>query len=121
MARRFSVSSQLSVFGRRAGRFEDREPRAENLSSVRRRAGLAAALARRNRAAVRAGLGMSQERADARRRLGRQDVLELARLLLDLGLALDVQRLGKQALGEPVTADHVGCPLTPARGELHEL
>src|SRR5277367_6075178 len=52
------------------------------------RPGPAAARPRRNRRSVRTGPRMAQKRAYLIRRFGRQDVLELTRLLLDLRLAV---------------------------------
>ena len=66
---------------------------------------------------MRAGFRMSEERADFFRGLGREDVLELARLLLDLHLVLHVQGLHEQALGQAVAADDVRGPPPPALGE----
>src|SRR5437870_13589383 len=48
----------------------------------------------------------------------REDVFELARLLLDLRLAIQSQAVGKQPLRKPVPADDVGRALAPARCKL---
>src|SRR2546428_7995131 len=61
---------------------------------------------------------MTQKRADLVRGCGREDVLELARLLLDLRLAIQSQAVGKQPLRKPVPADNVGRALAPARRKL---
>ena len=61
---------------------------------------------------------MTQERADLVRGFGREDVLEFARLLLDLRLAIQSQAVGKQPLRKPVPADDVGRALAPARCKL---
>src|SRR5262249_44549856 len=66
-----------------------------------------AACARGNRASVWAGARMAEERADAVRGFGREDVFELASLLRDFFLIVDVEGLGKQALGQAMAADHV--------------
>jgi hypothetical protein len=49
---------------------------------------------------------MAEEGADLVGCLGRQDVFELAGLLLDLGLAVHGEAVGEEALGEAVTADN---------------
>ncbi len=61
---------------------------------------------------------MTQKRADLIRGFGRKDVFELARLLLDLRLAIQSQAVGKQPLRKPVPADDVGRALAPARCKL---
>src|SRR5207245_6210348 len=61
---------------------------------------------------------MTQKRADLIRGFGRKDVFELARLLLDLRLAIQSQAVGKQPLRKPVPADDVGRALAPARRKL---
>src|SRR5207245_11392611 len=61
---------------------------------------------------------MTQERADLVRGFGREDVLELARLLLDLRLAIQSQAVGKQPLRKPVPANDVGGTLAPTRRKL---
>src|SRR3954469_16727327 len=63
---------------------------------------------------------MPQEGADPVRSLGRKNVLELARLLLDLGLILHVQRLREQPFGEAMAPDHVRGTLPPFFGELYD-
>src|SRR5438477_13034562 len=73
-----------------------------------------------DRTAVWARLGMAKEGADLVCRLGEEDVLELAGLLLDLALVFDVQCLGEETLGEAMPADHVGGSLFPFIGELHD-
>src|ERR1041385_5912086 len=60
-----------------------------------------AARPRRNRRPVRAAARMSQKCADLIGRFRRQDVLELASLLLDLGLAVHGQAISKEPLGQP--------------------
>src|SRR5438876_11897144 len=76
-----------------------------------------AALPRRNWRAVRAGLRMSKKCADLVGRFRGKNVLELARLLLDLRLAVERQAVSEQTFGEPVTANNVGCSLPPTRRE----
>ena len=61
---------------------------------------------------------MTQERADLVRGFGREDVLEFARLLLDLRLAIQSQAVGKQPLRKPVPANDVGGTLAPTRRKL---
>src|SRR2546426_5229903 len=61
---------------------------------------------------------MTQKRADLIRGFGRKDVLELARLLLDLRIAIQGRAVGKQRLRKPVPADDVGGALAPARRKL---
>src|SRR5512136_1109354 len=79
-----------------------------------------AAGSRGNSAAVGTGARMPQEGADAVGGVRREDVLELAGLLLDLGLVLHVQGLGEEALRQAVAADDVGGALPAARGELDD-
>src|SRR5271156_1022195 len=64
-----------------------------------------AALSWRDGRAVGAGLGGSEKRADLVRRFGREDVFELAGLLLDFGFAVHGQAIGEEALREAVRAD----------------
>lgn len=58
-----------------------------------------AARPRRNRRPVRTRPWMPKERADLVRSLWRKDVLELASLLLNFGLAIHGQTVGKEPLG----------------------
>jgi len=69
---------------------------------------------------MRARLRMAQERADLIRRFGREDVLELAGLLLDFGLAVHGERIGEEALGETMAADDVGSAVTATAGEFYD-
>src|SRR5438105_15559279 len=62
---------------------------------------------------------MTQERADLVRGFGREDVLEFARLLLTLRLAMQSQAVGKQPLRKPVPANDVGGRLAPTGGKLY--
>src|SRR2546421_7042766 len=78
---------------------------------------LLAALSRRDRRAVRTGARMSQEGADLLRRLGGENVLELARLLLDLSFVGDAEGLYEKPLRQPVPADHVFCAAASTLGE----
>ena len=48
---------------------------------------------------------MSEERADLVGGFRREDVLELAGLLLDFGFAVHGEAVGEQALGQPVAAN----------------
>src|SRR4051794_29170463 len=61
-----------------------------------------------NRAPMRAAVWMPKKRADLVGDFRRQDVFELARLLLDLFLVLNFQRLGEQALCKTMAANYVG-------------
>ena len=63
---------------------------------------------------------MPKERADFIGSLVRQDVLELAGLLLDLRLAVERKAVGEQALRQPMAADNVRGALAPTRGELDD-
>ena len=81
---------------------------------------LAAAWSRRNGRAVRAGARMAEEGADLVGGFGRKDVLELAGLLLDFGLAVHGQAVGEQALGQAMAADDVGGALAAAGGEFDD-
>src|SRR5437867_3870096 len=57
---------------------------------------------------------MAEEGADLVGCLGGEDVLELAGLLLDLGLAVHGEAVGEEALGEAVTADDAAGALASA-------
>ena len=61
---------------------------------------------------------MPQECANFVSGFGRQDVLELAGLLLDFGLAIHGKAVSKQALGQSMAADDVCGALATARSEL---
>src|SRR5271166_370781 len=69
---------------------------------------------------MRAGARMAQKCAYFVGGFGREDVLELARLLLDFGLAVHGEAVGEQALGQTVAADNVCGALTAAGGELDD-
>ncbi len=64
---------------------------------------------------------MSQEGADAVRRLRREDVLELAGLLLDDRFILNTQGLHKEPLSQPVAPDDALRPLASLLRELDRL
>src|SRR4051812_39369257 len=72
---------------------------------------------RRNWRAVGTSRRMPQKRADAVGSFRRKNVLELASLLLDLGLIFYVQSFDEQPFGQSVTADHVLCALAAALGK----
>jgi len=57
---------------------------------------------------------MAEEGADLVGCLGGEDVLELAGLLLDLGLAVHGETVGEETLGEAVTADDAAGALASA-------
>src|ERR1051325_2070540 len=78
-----------------------------------------AAFALWNRRAMRTGLRMPEEGADALCRFGRQDVFELAGLFFDLGLIHHPEALGEQHFGQAVATYHVGCALAAAVREFH--
>lgn len=69
---------------------------------------------------MRAGARMVEEGADLVGGFGREDVLELAGLLLDFGFAVHGKRIGEEALGEAVAADDVGGALVPTRSEFDD-
>lgn len=69
---------------------------------------------------MRAGPGMAQEGADLVGCLGRQDVLELTGLLLDLGLAVHGETVGEEALGKAVTADDAAGALAAVWGQFDD-
>jgi hypothetical protein len=50
---------------------------------------------------------MSQERADFICRSGREDVLKLTGLLLDLSLAIHRQAIGEQPFRQPMPANYI--------------
>lgn len=66
---------------------------------------------------MRTGSGMSEESADLVRSLVRQDVLELAGLLLDFRLAVERKAVSEQAFGKSMPANNVRSALAPPRGE----
>ena len=66
---------------------------------------------------MRAGARVAQEGANLVGGFGREDVLELAGLLFDLGLAVHGEAVGEQALGKAVTANDVSGALAAARGQ----
>src|SRR5579884_4088670 len=83
---------------------------------------IATAWSRGNDCAVRAGARMPQERTDSVRSFGREDVLELAGLLLDFLFVHHAEALGEQTLGEAMAANDVGSALaSPGRELDHEL
>lgn len=63
---------------------------------------------------------MAEERADLVGGFGRENVLELAGLLLDFGLAVHRQTVSEKALGQPMPADDATGALAAAWGELHD-
>src|SRR5579863_1814173 len=79
-----------------------------------------AARSGRNQCAVRAGARVAQKRANLVGGFGGEDVLELAGLLLDLGLAVHGKAVGEQAFRQSVATDDVGGALTAAGRELHD-
>src|ERR1700690_1043884 len=79
--------------------------------------GLAAAWSWRNERAVRASARVAQECAYLVGGFGRKNVLELARLLLDFGLAVHGEAVGKEAFSQAVAADNIGGALTARLGE----
>ena len=50
---------------------------------------------------------MPKERADFVSSFRRKNMLELAGLLLDLGLTVQRQAIGKKSLGQPMSANHI--------------
>ena len=80
-----------------------------------------AACTPRDRASVRTCFRVTQEGADAVRRFRRQDMLELAGLLLDYRLVRYPQSLHEQDFRQPVTSDDVFCALAAAIRELNGL
>ena len=69
---------------------------------------------------MRAGAGVTEKGADLFGSFLREDVFELAGLLLDLGLAVEGQAVSEQALGQAMTANNVGGALASADGEFHD-
>src|SRR6266852_626098 len=89
------------------------------LGSERSAFGLAvAAVARRNGIPMRAGLGVTEEGANALVQLRADDVFELASLRMRLGF-VDGKSVFEKALGETVTTDHVARALAANGRELH--
>src|SRR5580704_17171562 len=71
-----------------------------------------AARARWNGRPMRTSPGMAEETADLVGGLGRQDVFELAGLLLDLGFAVERETVGEETLSQAMSADDVSRALT---------
>ena len=69
---------------------------------------------------MRAGSGMSEKRANFVGRFRREDMLELARLLLDFGFAVHGKAIGEEALRQSMTPDDASGTLAPARGEFDD-
>src|SRR5947207_7900636 len=65
-----------------------------------------------------ASLGMSQECANLVCGFGREDVLELAGLLLDLRFTFEGQTVGKQPFREPMASNDIRGPLASALCQL---
>ena len=63
---------------------------------------------------------MAEECADFVGGFRRQDVFELAGLLLDFGLAVHGQRIGKEAFCQTMTPDNVGGALVSTWRELDD-
>ena len=63
---------------------------------------------------------MPQERADLVGGFRRKNMLELAGLLLNLGLAVQRQAISKKPLGETMAANHVRCALPASWREFHD-
>jgi hypothetical protein len=76
-----------------------------------------AAVARRDRISVRAGLGMAEERADPLVELGTDDVLEFAGLIVRFGI-FDGERVFEQSLREPMTPHDVARSARARVGQL---
>src|SRR5271165_7109434 len=76
--------------------------------------------ARRYRRAVRAGARVSEERTDLVSRFSREDMFELAGLLLDFRFAVHRKTVGKQALSQAVTADDAAGAFASARSQLND-
>ena len=70
---------------------------------------------------MRAGERMSQKCADLVRRLGRENMLKLAGLLLDFGFAVHRQAVGKKPLRKPVATNNISGPLAAARSQFNNL
>ena len=79
-----------------------------------------AARPRRNRRAMRAGARVSEEGAYLVGGFGREDVFELAGLLLDFRFAVHGQAVGEQALGQAMAADDAAGAFAAARSEFHD-
>src|SRR5580658_5561525 len=78
-----------------------------------------AACSRRNRRTVRASAWMSEKGAYLVRGFRREDVFELAGLLLDFRFAVHGQAVGKEALGQAMATDDAAGAFSPARREFH--
>ena len=62
---------------------------------------------------------MIEKGADLVRRFRRENVLELASLLLDLGLAVHGKRVREQPLRQPMAPNNIRSALMSARSKLH--
>jgi hypothetical protein len=63
---------------------------------------------------------MAEEGANLVGRFGREDVLELAGLLLDFSFAVHGETVRKQAFGETVSADDAACFVAASCGQFHD-
>ena len=63
---------------------------------------------------------VAEESADLVRRLGRQNVLELACLLLDFGFAVESERIGEQPLGKAMAPDDISRSLSSPFSKFHQ-
>src|SRR5579864_1530335 len=80
----------------------------------------AAARPGRNECAVGAGAGVAQEGAYLVGGFGREDVLELAGLLLDFGFAVHGKAVGEEAFRQAVATNDIGGALAAAGRQLDD-
>ena len=64
---------------------------------------------------MRASSRMAEEVADLIRRAGRENVLELASLLLDFRLAIEREAIGEESFGQAMPPNDIGSALTATR------
>ena len=63
---------------------------------------------------------MAEKGADFVGRFGREDVLELAGLLFNLGLAVEGEAVCEKPLRQAMASDDISCPLSSARREFND-
>src|ERR1700693_1688734 len=95
-------------------------PRSRHLLRFPGRQSTLAARSRGDGRAVGASAGMPEEAADLVVSFRREDVFELAGLLLDFGLAVQRQAVSEETFRQTMAANDVGSPMPSAGGKFHD-
>src|SRR3984957_431338 len=95
-------------------------PRSRNLLRFPGHQSTLAARSRWYGRAVGTSPGMSEEAADLVGGFRRQDVFELAGLLLDFGLAIQGQAVSEETFGQTMPANDIGRPLSSTGSKFHD-